>query len=406
MAGIPIALIILAAQLSLVLSWGPTFAAVPPVAPPSQQEKARLVDRLDQIRSKILAHEQALLASFDSEKRARADIKRLQELTRLRKEEAELGRSRMAELETTVRELESRRGVLKQRVAEARASLRRLLMTVRAAVEETPAGDRYSLALAEREKLEAPRRRVLANLIGRSIREIEIIKIDLADADRLEGRIREEREQLNYLFQDLDEKEGLLELNRQLQADLLRRKHQDRLAQLESYNKLKSAEAHVENLLKGFNARLELERVTETERVVARAMNDGAFEKLKGKLPFPVEGGKVLSAFGKAYDPKSRLYVFKKGIEISAGKKMPVRAISSGKVAYAGQLPGYGQVAIIDHGGHYYSLCAQLGLIERKAGELVKAGESIGITDESGSPVYFEIRARNVAVNPLQWVFN
>jgi septal ring factor EnvC (AmiA/AmiB activator) len=114
----------------------------------------------------------------------------------------------------------------------------------------------------------------------------------------------------------------------------------------------------------------------------------------------------VISSFGRSFDPKSRLYIFKKGIEIASAKSAGVRAVSAGKLAYSGELPEYGRVAIVDHGEHFYSICAHLGELKKKAGESVAAGDLIGLTDESGTPVYFEIRARNVAVNPLQWISN
>jgi septal ring factor EnvC (AmiA/AmiB activator) len=138
-------------------------------------------------------------------------------------------------------------------------------------------------------------------------------------------------------------------------------------------------------------------------------MLQGEFAKFKGKLPFPIANSKVLSPFGRVYDPRSKLYVFKKGIDLVSsvqGKSEAVRAIHSGKIAYSGKLPDYGNVTIVDHGDHFYSLCAHLGSLQKKAGEIVAAGDVIGSTDDSGTPIYFEIRARNVAVNPLQWVSN
>jgi septal ring factor EnvC (AmiA/AmiB activator) len=114
----------------------------------------------------------------------------------------------------------------------------------------------------------------------------------------------------------------------------------------------------------------------------------------------------VVSAYGRVYDPRSGLYIFKKGVDISAGKKEPVKAISAGKIAYSGELPDYGRVAIVDHGDHFYSLCAHLGELTKKAGDPVAPGDVVGVTDESGTPLYFEIRARNRPVNPLQWVSN
>jgi murein hydrolase activator len=207
------------------------------------------------------------------------------------------------------------------------------------------------------------------------------------------------------LFQDLQEQEGILELNKQLQVDLLKKRHAERLSQLESYRKLKSAENQVEKLITQFNARVELQRSMEAEKVASKAMMQGAFAKLKGKLPLPARG-RVISFFGKAYDSASKLNIFKKGIDIASGRNQPVHAISAGRVAYSGDLPGYGRVTIIDHGEHFYSLCAHLGELNLKVGSAVAAGDPIGTTDDAGTPVYFEIRARNIAVNPLQWVTN
>ena len=74
----------------------------------------------------------------------------------------------------------------------------------------------------------------------------------------------------------------------------------------------------------------------------------------------------MISAFGRSFDPKSRLFIFKKGIDIVTAKNAGVRAISAGKVAYSGELPEYGRVTIIDHGEHYYSICAHLGELRRR----------------------------------------
>ena len=94
----------------------------------------------------------------------------------------------------------------------------------------------------------------------------------------------------------------------------------------------------MEHLISEFNARMELKRANEDERIASRSLSkemmDGAFFKLKGKLPFPVSQGKVITRFGKAYDRHSRLNVFKKGVDISTGRDQPVLAISSGRVAF------------------------------------------------------------------------
>jgi septal ring factor EnvC (AmiA/AmiB activator) len=384
----------------LLLSAPGVWAATAPgIHGSSQGEVAELAGRLESIHHQEVALEQRLIEGARDQKLAQTNLKYLRALIKLRREERELGKKRIGELEKTVQELEARKADLAAKINERKKYIHQFLMAIqRDSLHPNP----------EREKTEALRLKVLANLVGRGLKEMEMVKIDLADAYKLEERIDEERSQLNSLMQDLDEQEGVLRLNQQIQAEMLRKNQGERLAQLENYRKLKNAEGRVQTLINEFNSRKELQRTVEAEQSLGRANGRGAFAELKGRLGLPLAGGKILSAFGKAFDPKSRLYVFKKGIEIASteGKTQPVQAIYNGKIAFSGELPNYGRVAIVDHGDHFYSLCAHLGSLEKKAGDVVAAGETLGLTDDLGTPVYFEIRARNVAVNPLQWVSN
>src|SRR5690606_24799278 len=114
--------------------------------------------------------------------------------------------------------------------------------------------------------------------------------------------------------------------------------------------------------------------------------------------------GKIVSNFGKEYDPDLKLNVFKKGVEIAVRKSEPVKSIFAGRVAYSGRLSGYGNVTIVDHGRKYYSILGNLERLGKKAGDLVSEGEILGWSTAGEKPVYFEIRSKNVALNPLRWV--
>ncbi|MDR3607377.1 MAG: peptidoglycan DD-metalloendopeptidase family protein [Oligoflexia bacterium] len=375
-----------------------------------QKPVAQYTEELESIRSRAATLEDTLILNGNSQAQAKANLKKLRALIKLRQQERDLGQRRLVDLQSTVVELESRREALNKTLDARKSSVRRLLMAIQDSLHaENGTNDAESGGLSsviETEKFEAPRRKLMANLISHGLKEVETLHADLDDSDQLEGKIQEEKQHLAYLIQDLDEKQSVLELNKQIQADLLRKSRDERLAQLENYRSLKASQAQVEQLIQDFNAHRELERTAEAERKFSRSSLLGAFARLKGKLRLPVEQGRVLTSFGRAFDPKSKLFIFKKGVDIAAAHKDLVRAIFDGKIAYSGELPEYGQVAIIDHGNHFYSLCAHLGQLTRKAGELVSAGDPIGQTDDSGTPVYFEIRDRNVAVNPLQWVSN
>jgi len=371
--------------------------------------KARLSDQLSDLRSRVLEVETGLLENLKTQKQARDNVKRIQLLMKLRQQERDLGLRRQAEMEATLKVLEDRRVELEGRIRAGQKGLRNLLMALERSVRLGRRDGGFTLPLGESERLEAPRRRALAGLVDMGVKDLEALEVDLADAGQIGKQIQEEKQQLAFLFEDLNEKQSVLELNRQLQADLFQKKHAERVAQLESYQHLKRAEERVESLLTEFNARRELAKTVETERKASHAMTQGVFALSKGQLPMPVDAGKVISSFGRAFDGRSKLYVFRKGIDIAAGKSQPVRVVSAGKVAYAGELPDYGKVAIVDHGDrgeHFYTLYAHLGELSRKVGDPVAKQDALGTTDDAGAPLYFEIRARNVAVNPLQWLAN
>jgi len=383
------------------ISSGVYAVLAPPIASiPMTRESKKLVDQLSVIRARVIDLENNLVEGLHSRTEAKSNVKNIQLLLKLQREEKVLGQTRLKDLQSTVDELESRRNLLREKIKVQQFKIRKSLAAIEAAERDTV------LQLPLQERTEAPRRKVLARLAEHGFKEVETLKVDLADDERLETQIQDEKQQLAYLFQDLEEQQGVLELNRQLQVDLLKRNRDERIAQLDNYRKLKASEGQVEHLIDNFNARKELEKSVEIEAQENRELRKSAFAALKGKLILPIQNGKVLTSFGRVYDPQSKLYVFKKGVDISAGRSESVRAISSGKIAYSGELPDYGRVAIIDHGDHFYSLCAHLGSFSKKAGENVAPGDVIGSTDEQGTPVYFEIRSRNVAVNPLQWVAN
>ncbi len=370
----------------------------------SSLTQAAIPDRLAQVRAQVVELEKGLLQSLHNNRDAKVNLTRIQTLINLQKQEKKLGSARIQELEKTIQELETRRIVLRERVEMEQATVRKAFTELHRMGSPIP----QSQAWLENEKIEQPRAKVLSNLVQMGVREIEALKVDIQDADSLEARITEERGTLDVMIHEMAESEGILELNRQLQIDVIQKTHQERLSQLEKYRNLKAAETQVSDLIKNFNARVELQEVTRTEKSNQRAMiamANADFARFKGKLPFPAPG-KIVGQFGKGFDASSQLTVFKKGIDIDTGQNQPIRSVFRGKVAYSGELPNYGRMLIIDHGDHFYSLCGKLGALNKKVGDIVAAGEEIGASDQSGTPVYFEIRARNIPVNPLQWVSN
>lgn len=135
--------------------------------------------------------------------------------------------------------------------------------------------------------------------------------------------------------------------------------------------------------------------------------DSGAFLALKGSLPKPVRGH-LAGLFGPYQD--ERLYnvkSFRSGVTIRSDLGIPVQAVSDGQVIYADWFKGYGNIIIIDHGDHYYTLSAQLEQTFKKKGDTVQAGEAIGTVGDSGTlggpSLYFEIRHHGKPLNPALW---
>jgi septal ring factor EnvC (AmiA/AmiB activator) len=235
---------------------------------------------------------------------------------------------------------------------------------------------------------------------------LEALKVDRADAVSLEARIDEEKQNLNFLVNDLEEQKSLLEFHQTLQTEVVRQNYQSRMKQLEKFRVLKESETTIEQLIHQLQSRLEMEKVQETNRVSGfggAAMVLGDFTKKRGTLGLPV-AGRILSGYGRNWDPESGIHVFKKGLDIEVSKSDSVRAIAPGRIAFAGNLSQFGLVTIVDHGSQFYSLCAQMGALSRKQGEMIREGDVLGQVDPQGKPLYFEIRSKNVAVNPEPWL--
>jgi len=128
----------------------------------------------------------------------------------------------------------------------------------------------------------------------------------------------------------------------------------------------------------------------------------------KGKLPWPV-AGKIITRFGPEKHPKFNTVTINNGIEISpSGQDKTVKAIHGGRVVFADYFQGYGNLIIVDHGLSYYTLYGHCSTFLVQKGDLVKPGQPLAMIGDSdslkGECLYFEIRHKARALDPLQWL--
>jgi len=129
------------------------------------------------------------------------------------------------------------------------------------------------------------------------------------------------------------------------------------------------------------------------------------FEPLRGKLPWPVQQGRVLARFGQ---PRAGGSLKWQGMLVGTERGARVRAPFAGRVVYADWLPGMGLMLVLDHGQGYMSLYGHNEELFRKVGDSVQSGDVIASVGDSGGhntpALYFEVRRGREPVNPEIWL--
>jgi murein hydrolase activator len=126
----------------------------------------------------------------------------------------------------------------------------------------------------------------------------------------------------------------------------------------------------------------------------------------KGRLNLPLKG-RILNKFGRKRVKEYESYIVYNGINVRAKKGTPVQAVFDGKVLYTGELEGYGNLVIVGHGKEYHSLYGHLDNIKVAANKVVRTGEVIALSGDSGSlegeTLYFELRKNGKPIEPVRW---
>lgn len=117
------------------------------------------------------------------------------------------------------------------------------------------------------------------------------------------------------------------------------------------------------------------------------------------RFHWPMHTGTLTSRFGPRGDS------FHDGIDVAAPEGTAVYAARDGRVIYSDQIPGYGNIVILEHGDGLTTVYAhnERNLVSR--GDVVRQGEEVSRVGRTGrttgANLHFEIRSQNIARNPL-----
>lgn len=125
-----------------------------------------------------------------------------------------------------------------------------------------------------------------------------------------------------------------------------------------------------------------------------------SFIKAKGSLSQPARGS-IITRYGE----KTSKGMSSKGITIKTRDMAQVIAPFDGSVLFAGPFRGYGNLIIIEHGKGYTSLLAGLDSIDCETGQMLLAGEPVGVMPSGNAArLYMELRKDNHPINPESWL--
>lgn len=294
--------------------------------------------------------------------------------------------------------LDQRLAALKQRqtvLLQQKTAQQRLLAAQVKAAYQIGGHDYTQLLLNQQDALKLERLLTYYQYFNKA--RIEQLQAVQKTVDELEQTASQERaartEQADRLDQ-LKQQQQALQQAKQQQQQNARQLAQLLDAQQGQLAYLKSNEKSLQATLSQLKAKAKARRQAQQSPVAA-----------SGKLPWPVQG-KLVQRFGAHTGGESTA----SGLLIDAPNGMPVRAIDDGQVIYADWLKGYGWVIVLDHGNGLMSLYGHNQSLLKSPGDVVKSGDHLALVGQSGgrerSGLYFEIRQKGSAVDPLRWLRN
>lgn len=234
------------------------------------------------------------------------------------------------------------------------------------------------------------------------------IRRNLVEIDAKRTVLERELTDIRKIDKEKLSRKKWLEQRRRVRNKELDNLKRDRQKMSVALNQRKKAAQQMESII----SRLERERVAriaelERKRKEMELLGSVPFKKLKGKLPWPIEG-KVISRFGTYRNPNLKTVTENTGIDIHSSEGTEVKSIYDGIVTTVTYIRGYGNTVILDHGDGFYSVYTHVTDVEVEENSYVNAREIIAHVGDSGSlegtKLHFEIWGNKDKLNPELWL--
>lgn len=226
----------------------------------------------------------------------------------------------------------------------------------------------------------------------------------LMDKNREKAQLDQQKREKNQIVNKLKKQESQIkaEINKKVKRQKAVNAAIDRIIKEEIAKSNAKKSSSSDKSTTSANATPAHLKLTPAETALA---ND--FETNKGKLPWPVEKGSIVTPFGPyTHAEVNSVRIPNDGVNIVTGKGSTVRAVFKGTVSGIATI-GESKVVIIRH-GNYLSVYSNLGEVYVQKGSNVTTKQSIGkVYSESGettAELHFEIRKESTPLNPSLWI--
>lgn len=242
-----------------------------------------------------------------------------------------------------------------------------------------------------------------ADIIKQISEQVELVK-------KQRDSLYNKKEITKMLEQEIAKEKENIALSVEAKNKYLVKIEEERKKQLTVLAELEKSSAQIKEIIEiAYREREKAQQAQQTQQQQrsGAAKKEPTLQAKKGIFQLPLKGS-ISSDYGQQKQPGVNTYVFNSGIDINAPLGEPVRAVSFGTVIYIGNVKGYGDIIILDHGGNVVTLYAHLSKILVKLNGQVAKGEIIGQVGISGgvpSPrLHFEVRVEGKPVNPFDWL--
>ena len=231
------------------------------------------------------------------------------------------------------------------------------------------------------------------NDIRQQMKKIEDSKMNLENREEI----------LSLLKKEVEKEKENIEFSIKAKKSIINKIDSQKGVRLKSLKELEQSSQEIKNIIE----RIYKQREEDSKKTSQKEIPTITLKPKKGILALPIQG-KLISGYGRQKNTEFNTYTFNSGIDISTPLGQVVRAAGSGEVIYTGNIKGYGQIIIIDHGGRVTTLYAHLSRILVDIEDKVKKEQVIGQVGDSGgvsSPrLHFEVRVEGKPTDPMNWL--